>query len=100
MDTRANTVVSPYRAFVWVALATCALLCIPLVAMQFTSEVNWTVGDFVVMGILLFGAGSIFVLVSRRVAPKYRVLTGALVLIGLLYVWAELAVGIFTDLGS
>ena len=37
-----------------VAMATIALLLIPLVAMQFTREVDWTAGDFLVMGVLLF----------------------------------------------
>ena len=30
------------------------ILSIPLVAMQFTKEVNWTLSDFLMMGILLF----------------------------------------------
>ncbi len=31
------------------------LLLIPLMAMQFTDEVNWTLSDFVVAGALLLG---------------------------------------------
>ncbi|AXA85420.1 hypothetical protein DCD74_02190 [Lysobacter oculi] len=87
-------------AFAWIALATGALLFIPFVAMRVTTAVNWGIEDFVVMGILLFAAGSIFVLVARKVSPKNRLVTGVLVLAAFLYVWAELAVGIFTNLGS
>ena len=31
------------------------LLLIPLIAMQFTNEVNWNIVDFIVAGILLIG---------------------------------------------
>ena len=35
--------------------------------MQFTNEVNWTLFDFVVAGILLLGTGLIFNLVVRKI---------------------------------
>lgn len=89
-----------YSGFVWIALATGLILLIPLIAMQFTNEVNWTTIDFVVMGILLLGAGSLFVLVSRRSPRKRRVAIGVGIAAAFLFVWAELAVGIFTSLGS
>jgi len=56
--------------------------------------VNWTLGDFIVMGILLFGMGSIFVLAARRVAKKHRFAVGLIVIAALLLVWTHLAVGI------
>jgi len=72
------------------------LLLIPLVAMQFTDEVNWTVADFVVAGALL----SVFFLLCEVAIRKiknvnYRVLALVAFLIVLLLVWAELGVGIF-----
>jgi hypothetical protein len=52
------------------------------------------------MGILLFAAGSVFVLAARAVHPKRWWAVGVLLGVVFLYVWAELAVGIFTNLGS
>lgn len=78
-----------------IALATAFILSIPLVAMQFTQEVNWTLSDFIVMGALLFGAGLAFVLIARKAdSPAYRLAVGVAVAAGLLLVWANLAVGL------
>lgn len=87
------------RIFAWIALATGLILLIPLLAMQFTSEVNRNIEDFLVMAFLLFGTGSLFVLVSRK-WPCHRVVMGIMFAAVFLYIWAELAVGIFTNWGS
>lgn len=86
--------------FVWISLATVAMLLMVFAAMQFTAEVRWNEADFIVMGCLLLGTASLFVLVARRTARKHRMVIGMLFLAVFLYVWAELAVGIFTNLGS
>ena len=79
-----------------VALITAMLLLIPLVAMQVTTGVSWTVWDFVVAAALLFGAGSSMVIVFKRVSSRfYRRLFIALIALALAAVWVELAVGIF-----
>ena len=83
------------KNFLIIVSVVTAILFIPLTAMQFTDEVNWTLSDFVVAGILLFGTGLILDLAIRKVTnPKFRV--GALVAILVLFffTWAELAVGI------
>ena len=73
-----------------------ALLLIPLVAMQFTSEVNWTALDFVVAASLLFGAGFLIEFVIRKVQQSNHRFALALgVLVFLILFWMELAVGIF-----
>lgn len=100
MIIEASDIVSPISALYRVAIVTGVVLLIPFVAMQFTDEVNWSTGDFIVMGVLLFSMGSFFMLISRRVHRKYRVVIGIIIAIALLYIWAELAVGIFTGLGS
>jgi hypothetical protein len=79
-----------------IALATAAILLVPLVAMRFTNEVNWTVGDFLVAGVLLGGTGLAYVLLARRTRQaKRRIAIGAALLVALVLVWVELAVGIF-----
>ena len=80
-----------------IAIATGLLLLVPLFAMRFTSEVRWGPGDFVVAAILLFGAGMVYTLAARLASSKFsRLLIGLLVLVALLTVWAELAVGLFS----
>lgn len=69
---------------------------IPLIAMQFTSEVVWTPMDFVVAGVLLLSAGFAGVYLWKKLAQSsYRlyIIAGLILLFVLL--WAELAVGIF-----
>lgn len=87
-------------AFVRVAIITGLILLIPLIAMQFTDAVNWNIGDFVIMGAMLFTAGSAFVLISRRVPQNRRLVVGVVLAILFLWLWAELAVGIFTNWGD
>ena len=72
------------------------LLLIPLIAMQFTDEVSWTIMDFVVMPILVLSAGLLFDLVMRKITNmNYRIALGVAILLTFLLVWAELAVGVF-----
>jgi len=81
----------------WVLLVTLLILAIPLVAMQFTSEVVWTSGDFLMAALLLISAGTIIVLALRRVrSMPGRALVVAAVVVALLLVWAQLAVGLFS----
>lgn len=72
------------------------ILLLPLVAMQFTDEVNWTVSDFVTMGALLIGTGLILELAAWKIRDvRYRIGFSVLVLVLLVLVWIEGAVGIF-----
>jgi len=83
------------RVGVW-SLVVALILTVPLIAMQMTTEVDWTLGDFVVIGILLFGAALAYELVARRIPhTAHRLLVGAVFLLGVLIMWADLAVGIF-----
>ena len=100
MNIEKTDIIFRNSAYLWVAIVTGLILLIPLVAMQFTDEVNWGIADFIVMSFLLFSMGSLFVLVSRRTQRKHRVVIGTILATLFLYIWVELAVGIFTGLGS
>ena len=79
-----------------IGLGVVLLLCIPLVAMQFTAEVDWSGFDFIVMGTLLFGTGLLIDVVLRKAKTTARQLAwGAAVVAIFVLIWAELAVGIF-----
>jgi hypothetical protein len=78
-----------------VVLGTTGILLIPFVAMQFTREVNWTAGDFVIAAVLLAGTGMLFELAKAKLhTSKSRLIASAVIGFCLLLVWAELAVGI------
>jgi Kef-type K+ transport system membrane component KefB len=79
-----------------IVLTVVFLLLIPLIAMQFTNEVNWNQSDFVVAGVLLLGTGLICELVMRKVKKtNHRIILCAVILAALLLIWIELAVGLF-----
>lgn len=82
--------------FAWIACATIALLAVPFMAMQFTDAEAWTWFDFTVAGVLLFGMGSAFVLVARKIRGHYAVLIVGFA-VALVLIWVELAVGFFTN---
>ena len=83
------------RQMWYVALATSAILMVPLVAMVFTNDVKWNLFDFIVMGSLLFGTGLTYVMMSRVLDNiAYRTAVGVAVVAGLLLIWMNLAVGI------
>ncbi|ASS48847.1 MAG: hypothetical protein A3D31_06100 [Candidatus Fluviicola riflensis] len=83
------------KAVLRVAIATILLLMIPFLAMQFTDEVEWGPGDFIVMGILLFSAGFSFVLITRYTNSIFhRLAVMGAIGTTFLMVWANLAVGL------
>lgn len=82
------------------AAAACILL-LPLVAMQFTNEVAWTVSDFVIMGALLAGGCAAFEVAARVPAgPGYRPAAAIAIIATLLLIIANGAVGIVGDEGN
>ena len=84
------------KRLILIVLTTVILLLIPLVAMQFSDAVDWTLLDFVVAGALLFGTGLMCELVIRKVNNiRYRIAFCVALLVVLLLIWAELAVSIF-----
>lgn len=71
------------------------LLLLPLAAMQFTNEVNWTISDFVFAAVLLGSVGFILELAVRRAGDwTYRAAMACAAAAGFLLFWANGAVGL------
>lgn len=84
---------SRWRIAAWAAAA--LFLLLPLVAMQFTDEVNWGVADFAVFGALLVGAGVTFELAAKKTGnTPYRAAVGVALAAAFILVWVNGAVGI------
>ena len=87
---------SRWRAAAWGIAALIVLL--PLVAMRFTAEVNWTASDFVFAGVLIGGTGLLFELAVRMSRhPAYRAGVGLALAAIFLIIWANGAVGMIGD---
>jgi len=72
------------------------LLIIPLIAMQLTDEVEWSLIDFIIMGTLLLITGLMGEIIFKKVKKyKHRVILYVVVALIFFLIWAELAVGIF-----
>ena len=84
---------SRWRVTYWTAVV--LVLLAPLVAMQFTDEMNWTVFDFAFAGVALLGVGLSFEIVVRKTSDgTYRIAAGVALAAALLLVWLNGAVGI------
>lgn len=81
-----------------ITIGTVLILLIPLVLTIRDGGIdgvgwNWTLGDFIVMGFLLFCTGLTIDFAVRKLAnPVYRYLAVAGILVTLFLVWVELAV--------
>jgi len=72
------------------------LLLVPLIAMQFTTEVDWDVFDFIAMGALLLITGFCCEVALRKIKKKgYRLIGVGIILMMFLLLWGELATGYF-----
>jgi hypothetical protein len=72
-----------------------ALLLLPLVAMQFTQEVDWNAADFAVFGAMLLAACGAYELAARTTGNiAYRAGVGVAIAAAFILVWMNLAVGI------
>jgi hypothetical protein len=84
---------SHWRIAVWGTAA--LMLLLPLVAMQFTDEVAWSLSDFVIFGAMLLVACGTYELTARLTANTvYRAAVGVALTASFILVWMNLAVGI------
>lgn len=90
---------SRWQTATWVLAV--LILVLPLVAMQFTNEVNWTVTDFALAAVLLFGSLGTYEIAVRMVGQTmYRIAVGVALTAAFLLVWMNFAVGIIGDSGD
>lgn len=75
----------------WLALS--AILLLPLIAMQVTREVNWTVFDFVAGSLLLGALGLAVEFILNRVDRSKRWTALGITAIAFFAIWVELATG-------
>jgi hypothetical protein len=87
---------SRWSVAVWGGAA--ALLALPLVAMQFTDEVQWGPVDFAVFGTMLTLACGLWeAAVRARGDWAYRLGAGVTIAASFLLIWVNLAVGFIGD---
>lgn len=86
--------IHPLRLIGWGLVG--LVLLTPLAAMQFTREVAWTATDFLLAGVLLIGAGILIELLVRKISNRGAAfMSVGAVILGVLLIWAQGAVGIF-----
>ena len=73
-----------------------SLLLIPMATMLISDEINWSIFDFLVMGVLLFSFGaSINIVLKNTKNSKIRITFFTILILIFSLIWIELAVGIF-----
>ena len=73
-----------------------SLLLIPMATMLISDEINWSIFDFLVMGVLLFSFGvSINIVLKKTKSSKIRITFFTILILIFSLIWIELAVGIF-----
>lgn len=83
----------PWRLLGWGVAA--ALLLLPLIAMQFTTEVNWTASDFAFAAIVFGMVGGTFEFAVRKSEKRaYRAGAAVALAAAFLTVWINAAVGV------
>jgi hypothetical protein len=84
------------KSLLIILAAVCGLLLVPFIAMFFTTEVQWDLTDFLVMGFMLFGSGVLLELARINIPQlRYKIAAIGFVILCFLLIWAELAVGVF-----
>jgi len=95
-NTNTMDIINQNKRLVTILAIAIAILFIPLIAMNLSNDVNWTLFDFIVVGVLLVGTGLTLEFILRKIKTlKYRIIFGIILFVVLFLIWAELSVGIF-----
>jgi hypothetical protein len=96
MASKAKDGVALWRVVGWGLAA--VLLLLPLVAMQFTSDVHWTPFDFFFAAVIIGSVGLLFELAVRMNPNRhYRIGVGFALAAAFFLVWVNGAVGMIGD---
>ena len=72
------------------------ILLVPISIMFFTSQLNWDLFDFAVIGLLAFSSATVYELIASNMKTvRQKVIIGTVIAMMLILIWIELAVGIF-----
>ena len=74
---------------------TLILLTIPFLSNMYINDFNWSLVDFIIMGVLIFSCLSFTGFIKKKFRGIKEILTIIIVVIVFILLWAELAVGIF-----
>jgi hypothetical protein len=90
-----------FSTAVKILLPAALILMVPLLAMQFTNEVDWSFSDFIAAGVLIVSVGLAYEFAVKRISnPTYKTAIGAALATVLLLIWSNLAVGIIGSEGN
>ena len=90
-----------HRSTIRIVVAAASSLLVPLLAMQFTEEVVWSLADFAVAGALLVGTGLVFRMAVRQAGDiAYRAAAGVALAAAFLLVFLVGAVGVIGEDGD
>ena len=79
------------KRLIVILICAASLLLIPLIAMRFTAEVDWTPIDFAVMGVMLLVTGLAIEVALRTVRVTWaKVAAVAAIVFGFVMVWGTL----------
>lgn len=77
-------------------LAAELILLVPLIAMIFSDDAQWSVSDFIIVGVLLAGVGIGYQLIVTGIKNNSKQAALGIVLAALMILlWIEMAVGLF-----
>mgnify|MGYP000070738662 CR=1 FL=1 len=83
------------RRLISILIVVLLLLLVPFIGMQFNNDINWKVSDFLLAGLILFATGlAIDFILSKLKKSKFRIIAVIFLVIAVLLIWAELAVGL------
>ncbi|CAD7802474.1 hypothetical protein CHRY9390_00934 [Chryseobacterium aquaeductus] len=72
------------------------LMVAAFISNNFVEGFNWTGSDFLIATVLLFGTASfIYMIVSSKLSVRAKTIISIVIILTLVIIWVEMAVGLF-----